>query len=366
MKHHCINDFASFPSSPRSPENNRGRWVNWLEENNGGGVPPCNTFQRSWKLNLNNGWPFTTIAQIEDVYLWDQNNSNCLFDHLLTDTNSTNKVTLCTQLCRIFCLKKTTNISPPVGTKFTQGRIISNLLNKSSSNPSEWGNCFFWNELQEDWKLHSCIQFALPKISNTNTFPISWIGKSFFFPHTHFSASSKPKNFMDKIVGTKLGEIGLAVKVFLFSDLFRGLFFPDILQDFILASQNGFQSLHSLGWKPNKIHLTLKSPWIFGNCTNTSNSTAGNCWKIGFYNHFFWGGLLLRFHPHGFCNKPTSSQQTNLVRFVINIEVSDSMSRGSRFSAEAWGDSMLCHDIHPSSFRLRIIKRASKSRRSPF
>jgi len=55
------------------------------------------------------------------------------------------------------------------------------------------------------------------------------------------------KNFMDKIVGTKLGKIGLAVNVFLFSDLFRGLFFPDFLQDFILASQNGFQSLHLLG-----------------------------------------------------------------------------------------------------------------------
>lgn len=214
--------------------------------------------QRSWKLNLNNGWPFTTIAQIEDVYLWDENNSNCLFDHLLTDTNSTNNVTLCTQLCRIFCLKKTT----PVGTKFTQGKSIQSpeqILFK----PFRMGKLLFLNRVAGGLEIPFMHPIRPPQnlkhqhISHQLNWQILFLSKHSFF--SIFQA----KHFMDKIVGTKLGKIGLAVKVFLFSDLFRGLFFPDILQDFILASQNGFQSLHLLGWKPNKIHLTLKPPWIF-------------------------------------------------------------------------------------------------------
>lgn len=101
----------------------------------------------------------------------------------------------------------------------------SNLLNKSSSNPSEWGNCFFWIELQEDWKFHSCIQFALPKISNTNTFPISWIGKSFFFPNTHFSASSKPNTSWIKLWEQNLGKLGWLWRFFFFQIFFEVFFF---------------------------------------------------------------------------------------------------------------------------------------------
>ena len=157
----------------------------------------------------------------------DENNSNCLFDHLLTDTNSTNNVTLCTQLCRIFCLKKTTNIST------YHHQLEQNSLKEESSAIS-WTNPLQTLRNGEiAFSETSCRRIgnsihasnSPSQNLNTNTFPISWIGKSFFFPNTHFSASSKPKTSWIKLWEQKLGKLDWLWTFFFFSDLFRGLFF---------------------------------------------------------------------------------------------------------------------------------------------
>lgn len=157
-----------------------------------------------------------------------KNNPNFLFDHLLTDTNSTNNVTLCTQLCRIFCLKRKQQTYRHITTSWN--KIHSRKNHQQSPEqilfkPFRMGKLLFLKRVAGGLEFHSCIQFALPKISNTNTFPISWIGKSFFFPNTHFSASSKPKTSWIKLWEQNLGKLGWLWTFFFFQIFFEVFFF---------------------------------------------------------------------------------------------------------------------------------------------
>lgn len=159
-------------------------------------------------------------------------------------------MTLCTQLCRIFCLKRKQQTYRHITTGWN--KIHSRKNHQQSPEqilfkPFRMGKLLFLKRVAGELEIPFMHPIRPPQNLKHQhlSHQLNW---QILSSHSFFSIF-QGKNFIDKIVGTKLGEIWFVCEgfSFFFSDLFRCLFFPDFLQDFILASQNGFQSLHLLG-----------------------------------------------------------------------------------------------------------------------
>ncbi len=248
------------------------------------------------------------------------------------ETNSTTASLAPSQLYRIFWLKKTTNIS---WNKIPSKWIITNLLKKSSSNPSEeWGN---W------WKLLFCQSFkrigqsihesnSPPKNSDTNKFSI----KSRVIPGT-------PNNGKLTIRGShNWGSLKIPLIKWNRQILF--------LSKHIIFQMWGTCRIFQ---PPKKIMgKTIWEQKLGKNRLVDVNDVFFQqiFLEVFVFSIFFerlYGPILFCYfwkHPQGFATNLSS------VLWFKHIKVSNSMSRGSRFSAEACVmDAMFCQDIHPST-----------------